>query len=451
MKSSWAQISIALGRLVGVFGFTALVGIALAVIARRKGAQQKAVKVYREAIRTGTAEPLTMHPEIDPLRCAGCGACVKACPEGDILQLIDHKAVLVTPTKCVGHGECESSCPFDAIQLVFGTKTRGMELPRLTTHYESNVPGLYVVGELGGMGLIRNAVKQGRLAVEHASQTLSGKTSADCDILVVGAGPAGLASTLGAIAAKKSYICVEQNSFGGTVYNFPRQKIVMSHPAELPIFGPMRFPSNKVSKEDLLTYWNLVRKKTGLKVNEECKFIKLDKKGEIFSVETSKGLVTARRVILAMGVRGTPRRLGIEGEGLPNVTYNLLEPEQYQRCHVVVVGGGNAGVEAAQQLAQPIYRNRVTLLVRSAVFDRCNQDNQDIIFALAKKGLVDIRFESNLIYIAKDHVIYEQKGKKSKIKNDFVFIFAGAEMPFKFLQSLGIVIDKKFGEPVRKA
>jgi thioredoxin reductase len=326
-----------------------------------------------------------------------------------------------------------------------------MELPRLTTHYESNVPGLYIVGELGGMGLIRNAVKQGRLAVEHASQTLAGKGTADCEILVVGAGPAGLSATLGAIAARKSYVCIEQNSFGGTVYNFPRQKVVMSHPADLPIFGPMRFPSNKVSKEDLLTFWNYVRKKTDLKVNEECKFIKLEKRSDLFAVETSRGLVTARRVVLAMGVRGTPRRLGIEGESLPKVTYNLLEPEQYQRCNIVVVGGGNAGVEAAQQLAQPQYRNRVTLLVRSAVFDRCNQENQNIIFALAKKGLVDIRFESNLKYIARDHVVYEQKARQIKIGNDFVFVFAGAEMPFKFLQSLGIVIDKKFGEPVRKA
>lgn len=451
MKSKWTVLSIALGRLLGVFGFASLAAIALAVVARRLRAQKKAAAIYGEAIKTGTAEPLTLHPEIDRLRCAGCGACVKACPEGDILQLIDHKAVLVSPTKCVGHGECEASCPFDAIQLVFGTQTRGMELPRVTTHFETNVSGLYIAGELGGMGLIRNAVKQGRLAAEHAVQTLSGREPSDCDLLIVGAGPAGLAASLAAIGSKKSYICLEQNSFGGTIYNFPRQKVVMSHPADLPLVGPMRFPSNKISKEELLGFWNHVRRKTDLRVNEGCRFVSLERNGNIFTVETSKGLVTARRVILAMGVRGTPRRLGVAGEDLPKVTYNLLEPEQYQGRHIVVVGGGNAGVEAAQQLGHPRYRNRVTLLVRSQTFDRCNQDNQNIIFSMAKKGFVDIRFQATVRSIAADHVIIEQDKKDLAVRNDFVFIFAGAEMPFKFLQGLGIAIDKKFGEPMRKA
>ena len=451
MKSHWALLSVALGRLLGVLGVSALFAVALAAFARRARAQKKAAKIYGETIKSGMSEPMTLHPEIDRLRCAGCGACVKACPEGDIIQLIDHKAVLVSPTKCVGHGECEASCPFDAIQLVFGTKTRGMELPRVTTHFETNVPGIYIVGELGGMGLIRNAVKQGRLAMEHAAATLSHRGSVDSDILIVGAGPAGLSASLAAIGAKKSYICIEQSSFGGTIYNFPRQKVVMSHPADLPLIGPMRFERNKISKEDLLGYWNQVRRKTGLKVNEGCRFINLENHQDFFEVETTKGMVRTRKVILAMGVRGTPRRLGVPGEDLPKVTYNLLEPEQYQGRHVIVIGGGNAGVEAAQQLAQPKYRNLVTLLVRSQKFDRCNQENQDIIFSMARKRLVDIRFSADLKSIVEDRVTYQHNGKVITIKNDFVFIFAGADMPFKFLQGLGVAIDKKFGEPIRKA
>ena len=153
---------------------------------------------------------------------------------------------------------CEVSCPFEAISLVYGTSTRGMDLPRISTDYETNVPGLYIAGELGGMGLIRNAVKQGKFAAEHAAKNLK-KVKCDVDITIIGAGPAGLSASLTARNKKVNYVCLEQNSFGGTVYNFPRQKVVMSQPFELPIVGEVKFPSHKVSKEDLLGVWNRIR------------------------------------------------------------------------------------------------------------------------------------------------------------------------------------------------
>ncbi len=237
-------------------------------ISKRRLQQRIARKILKKAVKAQMTEPITLHPDIDPAKCAGCGACTKVCPEGDILKMINHKAVLVSPTKCVGHGECEAACPFGAITLVFGTSTRGMDIPRLTGNYETNVPGLYIAGELGGMGLIRNAVKQGVLAARHALRNLDSSVKADVDLFIVGAGPAGLASALAAIAKKKKYVCVEQNSFGGTVANFPRQKVVMSHPADLPIVGKMKFDSNKVSKEQLLGYWNMIRKKTGMRISE---------------------------------------------------------------------------------------------------------------------------------------------------------------------------------------
>lgn len=443
-----AWVSTHLGS-IGV-GFFILVGLWRIQLTNSRAKYAK--KVLKKAIDTQTHEPLTLHPEVDPKRCAGCGSCTRVCPEGDILKLIDHKAVLIKPTKCVGHGECEIACPTHAITLVFGTKSRGMDIPRITTNYETNVPGLYIAGELGGMGLIRNAVKQGHLAAKHAFENLGNATDpADTDLLIVGAGPAGLTAGLTAIAEKKSYVCIEQNSFGGTVYNFPRQKVVMTHPAELPLVGTMRFKGNKVSKEELLDYWNSVRKKTGMEVREGVRFETVEKKGSIFEVKTSKGLIRAKKVMLCMGVRGSPRRLGLPNEDLPKVAYNLIDPEQYQDQDVAVVGGGNAGVEAAQYLAKPQYRNRVKLLVRGKDFDRCNEENKKIVIGMAEKGQLEIWFESSVKEIQPEKLQITRAGEVKEVPNHFLFIFAGAEMPHKFLMSLGIDIDKKFGESLGKS
>jgi len=417
----------------------------------RSNRRQKAAKaILDKALKTNTAEPLTLHPEIDASKCAGCGACTRVCPEGDILKLINNKAVLVSPTKCVGHGECESACPFGAINLVFGTKTRGLDIPRLTSNYETNVPGLYIAGELGGMGLIRNAVKQGALAALNALEKIDRSTQAEYDLLVVGAGPGGLAASLAAIASKASHLCIEQNTFGGAVANFPRQKIVMSHPADLPVVGKMKFLKNKVSKEELLEYWSLVRKKTGIKISEQEKFETLSFKDGVFHVKTSKGLRTSRKVILAMGVRGSPRRLGLPNEDLPKVTYNLIDPEQYKDADVAVIGGGNAGVEAAQYLGKKLLKCKVTLLIHGATLDRCNEENRGIIEAMQKQGLVDIWYNSHVKEIHADHLVISKQEQLTDLKNKYLFVFIGAEMPQAFLMSLGIHIDKKFGESLSK-
>lgn len=412
---------------------------------KRKKQTKEAKKLIAKAIKSGMNEPLTLHPEIDPTLCSGCAACTVVCPEGDILKMVGHKAQLVSPTKCVGHGECERACPMNAIKLVFGTKARGMDIPRVSTNYETNIKGLYIAGELGGMGLIRNAIKQGISAGQHALKNL-GNIKTDYDLLVVGAGPAGLAASLTAIAEKKTYLCIEQGSLGGTVFNFPRQKIVMSHPFELPLVGKMKFESNKVSKEELLDYWNDVKKKTGYQIQESTKFESMENKNTHFVVKTSQGTYSAQKVILAMGVRGSPRKLGVPGEESSKVTYNLLDPEQYQKKCVVVVGGGNAGVEAAQMLGEAKYQSTVHLFVRSQTFDRCNEDNINRITAMEKKGLVKIWYNTSIEEIFKDKIRLKKGDEVLEIPNDYVFVFAGAELPHKFLMSLGVQIDKKFAE-----
>jgi len=442
------KIYIFLSQSIWLFGVAFMVGLALWGMRQRDKHQKVAKRQWDDAVAKKMHEPISLHPEIDPTLCGGCGACVAACPEGEIIKLINHRAVLIEPSKCVGHGACQVACPYDAIQLVFGTKTRGMELPRIDANFQTNVPGLYIAGELGGMGLIRNAVKQGKLAATHAAKSKVGG-SAQFDVLVVGSGPAGLAAAMACAEAKVKYICIEQNKFGGTIYNFPKQKVVMSQPLDFPIVGQFKFSKHKVSKEELLSLWGHLKAKANLNMIEDCRFINLQKQGEVFHVETSKGIMTARKVILGMGVRGTPRKLNLPNEDLPKVTYNLLDPDQYQKKWIAVVGGGNAGVEAAQYLCKASLQNKVFLFVRGDTFDRCNEENQNIINDYAKKGLVNICYNTTVEQIHSDHLIIKKGNEVLRVQNDFLFIFAGAILPFGFLKSLGIMIDTKYGEAVK--
>ncbi len=423
------------------------------VYRRTKSRQIAAKATLNDAITKQLSEPFSLHPKIDPNLCAGCGACVRSCPEGEILGLVNNRAALIAPTKCVGHGECEAACPFDAITLVFGTKTRGKEIPRITSNYESNITGLYIAGELGGMGLIRNAVRQGRKAVEHAAKQLQREprtAAADYELVIIGAGPAGIAAALAAKERGLNYICIEQDHFGGTIANFPRQKIIMSQPADLPLVGPMKFPRHKVSKEELIAKWEDIRTAQQLVIREQTKFHTLTKNGQIFELDTSAGKLSSHRVVLATGVRGSPRKLGVPGESMPKVTYNLIEPEQYHGQHIAVVGSGNSAAEAVDMLCKKGLANTVSMLAVTAGFDRCNDTNESKVRAAAANGRVNLYFETKVEAIHQDYLEIVVRGQRQQLRNDFLFIFIGAEMQTKFFNQLGILVDKKFGEPLSR-
>src|SRR5579863_8582763 len=344
-------------------------GITAYYVLRRHRVHAHHLQTLQQAIATGMTEPASLHPLIDESKCLGCGACVTACPETshhDVLGLINGKAVLIGPTECIGHGACKTACPFDAITLVFGTERRGLDIPVLKPNFESNVPGIYVAGELGGMGLIKNALTQGQQALEAIAKAAV-KLPGALDVLIVGAGPAGLAASLAAKKMGLSYQTVEQDALGGAVFQYPRGKLVMTAPVELPIIGKVQF--RNTTKEQLLKFWTEACTGNGLKISYRERLEALEHKDGLFHVRTSQGERTAAAILLAIGRRGTPRKLGVPGEELPKVVYRLIDPEQYRGQQVIVVGGGDSALEAAASVAE-LGDTQVILSYRGEAFQR---------------------------------------------------------------------------------
>lgn len=404
------------------------------------------VATLAEARESGLAEPVSLHPLIDPTRCLGCGACVSACPEQpghQVLGLIGGKAQLIGPADCIGHGACKAACPTDAITLVFGTETRGVTIPLLTPSFETTVPGIYIAGELGGMGLIRNALTQGRQAVEAIHAKVSKRRSAGLDLAIVGAGPAGFGAALTATSLGLRFVMLEQESLGGCVFQYPRGKLVMTSPAELPIVGRIRFTNT--SKEELLEFWKATERKVGLKINYQERVSAIEAApGGGYLVRTPKGEYHVATVLLAIGRRGTPRKLGVPGEDLPKVVYRLIDAEQYRGQHVLVVGGGDSALEAAASVAEA-GAAAVTLSYRGDAFGRAKSRNRERIAQAQSAGQLQVLFNSQVRRIDAQTVMIEQQGKLLPVRNDTVIVNAGGVLPDDFLKSIGIAVDTKYG------
>jgi thioredoxin reductase/Pyruvate/2-oxoacid:ferredoxin oxidoreductase delta subunit len=421
-------------------------GIIYFYLRQNKKRSQAVEKKIERAKELGFHEPVSLHPVIDYDICIGSGACVKACPEMDILGLVDGRGKCINTSRCVGHGACFHACPVEAISLVIGTEKRGVDLPHVSQKFMTNVESIYIAGELGGMGLIKNAVEQGKQAVENINYSLNKRHRAKYDILIVGAGPAGISATLKAKELGLRYKTVEQDTLGGTVYSFPRAKIIMTSPMDLPLYGKVKLV--ETSKDELLALWQKVLTKNNITISETEKVISITKNYEIFDVRTSKDQFTAASILLAIGRRGSPRKLGVPGEKKPKVYYRLLEPEQIHDKNILVVGGGDSAVESALLLADE--NNYVTLSYRGEAFKRLKPKNLERLEKAKEAKKINVILNSNVKEIKDDSVILltSSDEKESEIKNDLVYVFIGGELPNKFLESIGIKITKKYGETV---
>lgn len=428
------------------------IALALLLEARRRHTEvaHGLIKLRSEA--AGLNEPPSLHPIIDPDICIGSAACVAACPEGKVLGVVDGRATLVMGSHCVGHGRCLSECPVGAIRLVFGTSERGVDIPHTSAEYESNVPGLYAVGELGGMGLVRNAVHQGTTAVRHILREDRARSGSGdvLDVAVVGAGPAGVAAAVTAHQARLTVRLFEREPrFGGAILHFPRHKLVLSEPMTMPGYG--RIKLREIPKEQLLEILETALERAGVRVELGREVAGLRAEGEgaarLFRLRLRDGEeVRSRKVVLAIGRRGMPRKLGVSGEELAKVAYSLLEPEPYRGRHVLVVGGGNSAVEAAVMLAKEP-GTEVTLSYRGQAFARVVEKNRAALEAAVAARSVRLLLGSQPTTIRETEVDLDTPAGALTLPNDFVFVFTGGVLPAEFLREAGVAVEKKFGEP----
>ncbi|MEJ2052884.1 MAG: NAD(P)-binding domain-containing protein [Calditrichaceae bacterium] len=390
-----------------------------------------------EAVRLGADKAIAQYPQIDQLRCIGCGACVAACPEGDVLGVVMGKAMVINGLKCVGHGRCAEACPVEGIKVGLGDISKRDDIPFVNNHHETNIPGLYIAGELGGLALIRNAIKQGSMVVEHIGEVLNGNSSGTDlrDIIIVGAGPAGMSAALQAKKLNLNCMLIDQQDAGGTILQYPRKKLVMTKPVDIPLYGSLTKP--EYTKEELLAIWLNLKEKyiDNLKVGE--KLITVKKDNGVFRVVTNKQTYNSKKVVLALGRRGTPRKLNVPGENLPKVMYKLMDAETYQKENILIVGGGDSAVEAAMGLARQ-KGNKVTLSYRKEKFFRIKKRNEERISDLISSGKIKVIFNSSVDKITEKNVLLNNENEIIELPNDYVFIFAGGEPPFKLLKDMGI-------------
>jgi len=398
----------------------------------------------REAAEKGklfSEGPKAQHPHIDTSNCIGCATCTTVCPEGDVLAMLAGKAVIVNGYKCIGHSLCADACPVGAITMVMASASMSADMPVLSPENETTVTNMFIVGELGGLALIKNAVNQGRDCIDVVLNRFTAhgtaRTQPDVlDVVIVGAGPAGIAASLRAIQHKLKYITLERDEIGGTVAKYPRQKLVMTSPVEFPMYG--KFKKTELSKENLLAFWDKVLHRADFKVRTGQRVDDI-KKGEdgIFTVITQDTQYRAYAVVLALGRTGTPRKLGVKGEDLPKVMYRLIEADHYINKRILVVGGGDSAVEAAMGLAHQI-GNKVTLSYRQSQFSRIKERNSQRVSEAMKSGKIEVLFNSNPIEFKEEAVIIDVEGQQREIPNDFVWIFAGGTPPNDFLKKVGV-------------
>ena len=363
------------------------------------------------------------------------------------------KLAVVDPARCKGHAECVPACPMGAISVGRGSATNRVVVPQVDGNFETSVPGLYIVGELGGRALIKNAVNEGRVAAEHVvrvarrRRTESPDLPGVVDVAIIGSGPAGLSASLVAHKASLEYVVLEQGTLAETVRKYPRHKILFAEPLTMPLYGDLWIADS--SKESLLAIWEGVIARTGLRVETGKHVRQIKRERDFFLITAGDSTHRARAVVLALGRRGTPRRLGVPGEDLPTVFYDIAEMSDFAGRKVLVVGGGDSAIESALGLANQ-EGTTVTLSYRGDAFSRLKDRNRQRIDAAVAAHKVKVLLKSTVREIRRDVAVLDMEGASTIIPCDDVIVRIGGEPSTALLEQLGVqMVTKVLAPPER--
>jgi thioredoxin reductase len=338
-----------------------------------------------------------------------------------------------------------------AITVARGNAANRVVVPDVDANFETSVPGLYIVGELGGRALIKNAVNEGRVAADHVVKVAARRradhasASDTADVAIIGSGPSGLSAGLVAHRAGIDYVHLEQGTLAETVRKYPRHKVLFAEPLTMPLYGDLWV--SDASKESLLAVWESVISRTGLRVKTGQQVRGIAREKGAFVITTPDATYRALAVILALGRRGTPRRLAVPGEELPTVFYDVAEMSDFAGRRVLVVGGGDSAIESALGLANQA-GTTVTLSYRGDAFARLKDRNRARIDAAIAAGRITALLRSQVREIRGDVTVLDVAGTTKIVPCDDVVIRIGGEPPTALLEQLGVrMVTKELAPP----
>jgi thioredoxin reductase (NADPH) len=421
-------------------------GIAIAVMLLVSSAASR--RARREAAKPPAESRILVH-SINDDRCTGCDACVAVCPT-NVLDLLNNKSRVVRFQDCIQCEACMWACPTEALVMhPEGTQPPPLVMAELDANFQTAVPGQYLIGEVAGKPLVKNAANMGRGVVEHmlseglrptaapAGNGAAGAGSAPVDVLIVGSGPGGLSAALSCVQRGLSYLVVEKEQIlASTVARYPKGKLVMAEPYDcenlsfLPVFDS--------SKEEIVPIWRDLAERMGLRVKlgETVEGVKPTGDGW-FDVRTSVASYRAQRIVLATGLRGKPRTLGVPGESLPFVQSLLEDPDEWAGMPVTVVGGGDSALEAAMALADS--GAKVLLSYRGRSFSRAQGKNKQAISSYAAQRRIKVKFQTEVVEFADGSLTLRYPdGTHKRYRCQGAFVLIGADPPVTWLEKLGV-------------